>query len=108
MKPYYNREGWSYQMTLEQFKNRLVVAEKDAVIEKAVPQLPKGMSVKGKTAVRVLIDPDGNIQAAAVEKTVAGIEKELIQAAKKSKYAKMRDHLERPTHYVTLITFVLQ
>lgn len=108
MTKYYNRDGWGYQVTVDEFKNRLVVSEKEAVLERAELEIPEKNSLKGKAIVKVLVDVDGHVQAAVIEQSIAGIEKELIQAARKSKYAKVRDHLERPSLYVTQLAYIFR
>jgi len=108
---YYNREGWSYSFTESQFQNRLVVTEKEAVEEKAELTLPQGASIRGKAAVKVLVDPDGTLVAAIVDKNIDGVkdfEKKLIKAAQKTKFFKVKDNRDRPTYYVTIIEYIFR
>jgi hypothetical protein len=108
IKHYYNRDGWSFSMTQESFKNRLVISPKEAVLEKVEPELPTGVRLVGVASVKVLIDPDGMLVATAIDREITNakwLDKYLIAAAKKNKYAKMKDQLNRPTHYVAIIVY---
>lgn len=105
---FYNREGWSYSLTQEAFKNRLVISPKEAILEKAEPVVPTGAKINGVASVKVLIDPDGVLVAAAIDREIPNgkwMNKNLIAAAKRSKYAKMKDQMNRPTHYVAIIVY---
>jgi len=108
---FYNREGWSYSFTQEQFKERLIVAETEAVKEKVFPEFPITVKPKGKAAVKVLIDTDGAVVAVMVDKTIEnikGVEKTLIKAARNCQYAKLKDSVDRPTYYVTILNYVFR
>lgn len=105
---YYNRDGWSYSVTQEQFKNRLVISPKEAVLEKVEPKIPSGAKVVGVASVKVLIDPDGTLIAAAIDREIQNaswLNKHLITAARKTKFAKKKDRLDRPTHYISIIVY---
>lgn len=103
---FYHREGWSYSYTKSQFEDRLIVAEKKAVKEKVEPNIPAKMKIRGKASVKVLIDPDGKIVAAAIKKTIEGLDSALIEAAKKTEYHKIKDHLDRRAYYVTILEYI--
>jgi len=105
---FYNREGWSYSLTQESFKNRLVISPKDAILEKAEPAIPTGTRINGVASVKVLIDPDGTLVAAGIDREIPNakwLNKKLIDAAKRTKYAKMKDQMNRPTHYVAIVVY---
>ena len=108
---YYNRDGWSYSMTQELFANRLVISAKETVLEKAALQIPAGKKLKGVASVKVLIDPDGSLVAVTMGRQIQNakwLNKYLINAAKKSKFAKMKNQLDLPTHYISILSYTFR
>ena len=108
---FYNREGWSFSFTQEQFRERLIVAETEAVKEKVFPEFPITIKPKGKAAVKVLVDPDGAVVAVMMDKTIEnikGFNRKLINAARNCQYAKLKDSINRPTYYVTVLNYVFR
>ncbi len=104
---YFNREGWSYSFTEDQFKNKLIKMEEEAVKEKVEIERAQNIPPKGKASVKVLIDRDGGVIAAVVDNRQISISpKILLNAAKKSKYNKLKDHINRPTEYVVYLKYI--
>jgi len=104
---YFNREGWSHSFTEEQFTNKLIKTEEEAIKEKVELERDANTPPKGKASVKVLVDRDGGVIAAAVDKKQTGIApKILLNAAKKSKYNKLKDHINRPTEYVVYLKYI--
>jgi len=72
------------------------VSEKPVIIKKAVPQYPdlaRKAQIEGKVVVTVTIDKKGNVERAAVFKSVPMLDDAAIEAAMKCKFkpAKQRD-----------------
>lgn len=104
---FFNREGWSYSFTEEQFQNKLIKSEEEAIKEKVEIERPQNTPPKGKATVKVLIDRDGGIIAAVIDsKQVTISPKVLLNTVKKSKFNKLKDHINRPTDYVVFIKYV--
>ncbi|MCI0515962.1 energy transducer TonB [candidate division KSB1 bacterium] len=105
---FYNRDGWSRTLTEQHMANRLLVSENEAVVEKINLELPAGKSLRAKGIVRVLVDTDGHVTSAIIEKPIAGLEKALLKAAQNSRYRKIRDRHNRPISYVVVLEYLFE
>jgi hypothetical protein len=105
---FYNRDGWSHALTEQHLANRLLVSENEAVAEKISLESPPGKSIRAKGIVRVLVDTDGQVVAAIIDKPIAGMEKALLKAALNSRYRKIRDRHNRPISYMVVLEYLFE
>ena len=108
-RPFYNRDGWSYSFTKNQYDHKIRLKESEAIREKAVPVFI-GALVSGKAEIEVLVDKDAVIVAAILVsmRGLDGQELPLMNAARESVYKKIRNENNSPIDYTTILTYQFQ
>ncbi|MBN1349771.1 hypothetical protein JXJ21_10210 [candidate division KSB1 bacterium] len=102
---FYNRENWSFRQTEKLFKDVLILTDQAMILDKVKPKVPKNKQIMGKAEVKVRVDEDGKVQAVMIKKNIEGMSKELVRAAKLSKYKKYETNQGNTRHYVLIVEY---
>lgn len=102
---FYNRDGWSFNQTEKLFRDVLVLNDESMIVKKVEPRIPRNRRIKGEAEVKVRIDQDGKVEAVMIKNGIPGLNRELISAAKYSKYKKYHTPKGRTKDYVLIVAY---